>query len=153
MQLINLNICIRMQQLQNIRVREQLAIDMPTRCSWLRNNAIEKAKPMENLSNFSLRLGLEVSLFTRCLFCLSLSFSPFLAVHLRLDLPEQMLLHTGVLAVCFDNAYCVLCRCGNSSVHTNNAHTHTHGHTHTLPKDLCSFGNCVASFCFGFNCH
>lgn len=26
--------------------------------------------------------------------------------------------------------------------------THTQGHTHTLPKDLCSFGNCVASFCF-----
>lgn len=101
---------------------------------------------MENLSNFSLRLGLELSLFGRYLFYLSLSL--FLAVHLRLDLPEQMLLHTCVLAVCFDNAYCVLCRCGNSSVHTNNAHTHTHGHTHRLPKDLFSFGNCVASFCF-----
>lgn len=124
-------------------MREQLAIDMPTRCSWLRKNAKEKAKPIDKAIEF--QLAFRTWIITFCalpLLFVSLSLSLFVAVHLRLDVPEQMLLHTGVLTVCFDNAYCVLCRCGNSSVHTNNTYTHT------LPKDLCSFGNCVASFCF-----
>lgn len=107
---------------------------------------------MKKLSNFSLRFGLELSLFARCLFCLPLSLFLFLTVHLRLDVPEQMLLHTGVLAVCFDNAYCVLCRCGNSSVHTNNTYTGAHSHT---AKGLVQFWQlcCQFLFCFGFNCH
>lgn len=132
-------------------MREQLAIDMPTRCSWLRKNAKEKAKPIDKAIEFQLEFRAWIITFCALpLLFVSLSLSLFVAVHLRLDVPEQMLLHTGVLTVCFDNAYCVLCRCGNSSVHTNNTYTHTH-----TAKGLVQFWQlcCEFLFCFGFNCH